>query len=72
MTISINEDIVRLDVTMKIDKRKITRRGFDSPMDITKVMYSLNGKNAFGHIKPCNIFREYVVLHQHCHQIPTW
>lgn len=40
-------------------------------MDITQIVYGFNRQDTFCHIKPRHILREYVVLHQHGHQIAS-
>lgn len=40
-------------------------------MNISQVVYRLNSKNTLGHVESCNIFREYVVLHEHGHEIAS-
>ena len=40
-------------------------------MNEAKFMHSFNGECYLRHVKPRNIFREYLVLNEHCHQITT-
>lgn len=39
----------------------------DSPMDEPQLMYRLNSKHTFRHVKLGHVLAEDVVLHQHCH-----
>jgi hypothetical protein len=59
MPIPVNKDVVGLDVTMSMndENRGCQRaRWLNRPVDIAKVVDSFNGKDTFGHIKPCNVF----------------
>ena len=43
------------------------KSGDGAPMDKAEIVYSLDGKGALGHVKPCYIFRENIIFHQHRH-----
>lgn len=38
-------------------------------MDISQVVYRLNSKDALCHVESRDVFGEYVVLHEHSHEI---
>lgn len=40
-------------------------------MDVSQVVYRFYSKDTLCHVESCDIFREYIILHEHGHEITS-
>ena len=73
MAIPIEENVVRLDVTVKTisQRMKQMEQRSHEPVDEAQLVNDLNGKDDLGHVKPGDILGEDLILDQHRHEITT-
>lgn len=73
MSSPVEKNVVRFDITMIVSpapcKFKVPRDY--SPMNKAQLVNRLDSQDNLGDIESGNIFREYLILDQHCHQIST-
>lgn len=70
MTTSVEQDVVGLDITGALSVvYSLGVLGASIPMDKAKFVHSFQSQCNLGHVETSNVFRENLVLDQHCHEI---
>ena len=63
MSTFVDEDVVRLDISDKKSEYSMCDGNGNPPVNVSQIMNGFNSKNAFCHIKSCDVFREEIIFH---------